>query len=73
MVVDTTLFCHTKKAKKTSQGHICLVSKRKPDLKMIHDESNVLTDDELALVTDFLRISKLARLYNLNEHPRGFK
>ena len=41
--------------------------------KMIHDESNVLTDYELVIVRDFLRISKYGYLYIRNEHPRGFK
>ena len=41
--------------------------------KMIHDESNVLTDYELVIVRDFLRISKYGCLYIRNEHPRGFK
>ena len=30
---------------------------------MIHDENNVLTDDELVVVRDFLRKSKHACLY----------
>ena len=44
----------------------------KADLKMIHDENNVLTNDELVIVGDFLRTSKHACLYIRNEHPRGF-
>ena len=35
---------------------------RRADLKMIHDENNVLTDDELVIVMDFLRTSKHACL-----------
>ena len=46
--------------------------KKKADLKMIHDENNVLTNDELVIVGDFLRTSKHACLYIRNEHPRGF-
>ena len=42
------------------------------DLKMIHDENDVLTDDELVIVRDFLRTSKHAYLYIRNEHPRVF-
>ena len=45
---------------------------KKADLKMIHDENNVLTNDELVIVGDFLRTSKHACLYIRNEHPRGF-
>ena len=47
--------------------------KERADLKMIHDESNVLTDDELVVVSDFLRNSNHARIYIRNEYPRGFK
>ena len=39
---------------------------------MIHYENNVLTDDELATVRDFLRKSEHACLYIRNEHPRGY-
>ena len=47
--------------------------KERADLKMIHDENNVLTDDELVVVSDFLRNSNHARIYIRNEYPRGFK
>ena len=47
--------------------------KERPDLKMIHDENNVLTDDELVNVRDFLRTSKHACLHIRNEHPRQSK
>ena len=40
---------------------------------MIHDENNVLTDDELVIVRDFLKMPKHACLYIRNEHLRGFK
>ena len=46
--------------------------KERADLNMIHDENNVLTDDELVIVRDFLRTSKHVCLYIRNEHPRGF-
>ena len=42
------------------------------DLKIIHDENNLLTDDELVIARDFLRTSKHACLYIRNEHPRRF-
>ena len=38
----------------------------------MHDEKNVLTDDELFIVRDFLKTSKHVCLYIRNEHPRGF-
>ena len=40
--------------------------KERADLKMIHDENNVLMDDESAIVRDFLRTSKHACLYIQN-------
>ena len=41
--------------------------KERTDLKMIHDENNVLTDDELVVVRDLLRNSKHACLiYKMN-------
>ena len=57
MVADTVLFCHTEEHKKAGQGYICVVPKRKSSLKMIHDENDVLTVDELVFVRDFLRKS----------------
>ena len=47
--------------------------KERGDLKMIHDENNMLTDDELVVVIDFLRKSKYACLFIRNEYSRGFK
>ena len=66
MVADTVLFCHTKKFKK---GKI----KEGPNLNAIHDENDVLTDDELVVVRGLLRKSKHAFLYIQNEYPRGFR
>ena len=39
----------------------------------IHDENNVLMDDELVVVRDLLRKSKHVFLYIQNEHPRKFR
>ena len=47
--------------------------KERADLKTIHDENDVLTDDELVVVRGILRKSKHACLYIRNEFPRGFK
>ena len=63
MVADTVLLSHTKKPKKTAHGHICMVSKGTGGPKTIHDENNVLTDDELIVARDSLRNSKYACLY----------
>ena len=46
--------------------------KERSDLKIIHDENNVLTDDELVVVRDFLKKLKHACLYIRNEHPHKF-
>ena len=46
--------------------------KERADLKMIHNENNVLTDDELVVVRDLLKKSRHACLYIRNEYPRGF-
>ena len=46
--------------------------KERGDLKMIHDENDVLTDDELVVVRDLLKNSKHACLYIQNEYPHGF-
>ena len=43
------------------------------DLKMIHVENYVSTDDELVIIRGLLKGSKHASLYIRNEHPRGFK
>ena len=40
---------------------------------MIYDENNVLTDDELVIVRDFLRTSKHACFYIRIEYPHQFK
>ena len=47
--------------------------KERADLKTIHDENDVLTDDELVVVRGILRKSKHACLYIRNEFPRGFR
>ena len=40
---------------------------------MIHDENDVLTDNELAIARDYLKKSKHACLYIRNEFPSGFR
>ena len=44
--------------------------KEREDIKMIHDENDLLTDVELVIVWDFLKTSKHACLYIWNKHPR---
>ena len=43
------------------------------DLKAIHDESDVLTDDELVVARGLSRESRHGCLYIRNEYPRGFR
>ena len=52
--------------------YILWYPKKMADLKIVHNENNVLTDDELVITTDFLRTSKHACLYMRNENPRRF-
>ena len=40
---------------------------------MIHNENNVLTDDELVIVRGLQKKSKHAHLYMPNEYPHRFK
>ena len=47
--------------------------KERRDLKMIHDENSMLTDNELVFDRKFLKKSKHACLYIRNEFPRGFR
>ena len=46
--------------------------KERGDRKMMHDENDVLTDDELVLARNVLRKSNHACLYMQNVFPRGF-
>ena len=73
MITDTVLYCHTKKFSKTGQGHLCMVSKERADLKAMHDENDVLTDDELVVVRGPLRESRYGCLYIRNKYSRGFR
>ena len=47
--------------------------KERADLRTIHDENDVLTDNELVVARDFLKKSKYACLYIQNEFPSKFK
>ena len=47
--------------------------KKRADLKKIHDENDVLTDDELVVARNFLKKSKHACLSIQNEYPHGFR
>ena len=47
--------------------------KERGDMKIIHDENNVLSNDELVATKEVLKHSKHACLYIRNEYPRGFQ
>ena len=47
--------------------------KQRGDLKTIHDENDVLTDDELVVARNFFKKLKHACLYIQNKFPRGFR
>ena len=47
--------------------------KERTGFRTIHDENDLLTDDELVFGRDFLKKSKYACLYIQNEFPRRFK
>ena len=47
--------------------------KERADLKMIHDENDVLADDELVVARSFLKKSNHACLYIQNKYSRGVR
>ena len=47
-------------------------TRERADLKMMHDQNNVLTDNEIVIVRDSSKTSKHAFLYIQNGDPRGF-
>ena len=61
-----------KKLREQSKAIFVWYPKAKIDLKIIHDEKDVLTDDELVVVKDLLKKSKHACLYIRSEFARGF-
>ena len=46
--------------------------KERGDMRTIHEENDVLTNDELIVVKEHLKNAKQACLYIQNEYPRGF-
>ena len=55
-----------KKLKEQAKAIFVWYRKARIELKMIHDENNVLTDDELVLARSFLKRSKYECLYMQN-------
>ena len=62
-----------KDLRKQAKAIFVWYQKEKTDLRTIHDENDVLTDNELLFARDFLKKSKYACLYIQNEFPRRFK
>ena len=62
-----------KKLREQAKAIFAWYPKARIDLKMIHNENDVLTDHELVIIRDFFKESKYACLYIQNEFPRGFK
>ena len=51
----------------------CWYQKERSDMRMIHEENEVLTNEELANVKTALKGSKHTCLFIRIEHPRGWK
>ena len=62
-----------KKLREQAKAIFVWYPKARIDLKMIHDENDVLTDGELVVARNCLKKSKHACLYIRNEFPRGFR
>ena len=63
----------SKNLRRISKAIFAWYQKERADLKTIHEENDVLTDDELVVVRGLLKNSEHACLYICNEFPRGFK
>ena len=72
MAINPILHCHTKNLTRQAKAIFVWYPKERGDLKLIHDENDVLTDDELVVARNFLKKSRHACLYTRNEFPRGF-
>ena len=62
-----------KKLREQAKAIFVWYPKARIDLKMIHDENDMLTDDELVVARGFLEKSKHAFLYIQNEFSRRFR
>ena len=73
MAADTDVSCYTKNLRRQAKAIFVWYPKEEADLKAIHNENDVLTDDELSVVRGVLRKSKHACLCIKNEYPRRFR
>ena len=62
-----------KKLREQAKAIFVWYPKARADLKTIHDENDVLADDELVVARNFLKKSRHGCLYIQNELPQGFK
>ena len=62
-----------KNLRKQAEAIFIWYPKKRADLKRVYNENNVLTDAELVIVRDLLKMLKHACLYIQNEDPCGFK
>ena len=62
-----------KNVKRQAKAIFLWYPKERTDFKMIHDENDVLTEDELVVTRNFLKKLKHACLYIQNEYPYGFR
>ena len=72
MAVDA-IFNLTKKLRRQAKAIFVWYPKKRTDLKAIHEENSVLTDDEVVGTTGLLRESRHGCLYIRNEYSRAFK
>ena len=61
-----------KNLRRQAKAFLVWYLKDRLDLKMLHDENNVLTDDELVVARGQLKKLRHKYLYIRNEHPREF-
>ena len=73
MDIDAVLSGYIIKIEGASKAIFVWYPKARIDLEMIHDENDVLTDNEEVLARNFLKKSKHAYLSIRNEFPRGFR
>ena len=69
MVADTVLYCCTAVITVQAKAIFVWYPKERGDLKAIHEDDDVLADDELVLARGILRGSRYGCLYIRNEYP----